>query len=31
MMRGYEFPLLAKPVHPSQVLGQVAKSLAMVA
>ena len=28
---GYEFPLLAKPVHPSQVLGQVAKSLAMVA
>jgi DNA-binding NtrC family response regulator len=24
---GHEFPLLAKPVHPSQVLGQVAKSL----
>lgn len=28
---GYEFPLMAKPVHPSQVLGQVAKSLEMVA
>jgi DNA-binding NtrC family response regulator len=28
---GHEFPLMAKPVHPTQVLGQVAKSLALVA
>ncbi len=27
---GHEFQLLAKPVHPSQVLGQVAKSLELV-
>jgi DNA-binding response OmpR family regulator len=24
---GYEFPLMAKPMHPSEMLGQVAKSL----
>lgn len=28
---GHEFPLLAKPVHPTQVLVQVAKSLELVA
>jgi hypothetical protein len=24
---GYDFPLMAKPMHPSEMLGQVAKSL----
>ena len=28
---GYEFPLMAKPMHPSEMLGQVAKSLASCA
>jgi DNA-binding response OmpR family regulator len=28
---GYEFPLMAKPMHPSEMLGQVAKSLQRVA
>jgi DNA-binding NtrC family response regulator len=27
---GYEFPLMAKPMHPKEMLGQVAKSLARV-
>ena len=28
---GYDFPLMAKPMHPTEMLGQVAKSLALVA
>jgi DNA-binding response OmpR family regulator len=28
---GYDFPLMAKPMHPREMLGQVAKSLARVA
>jgi DNA-binding NtrC family response regulator len=28
---GYDFPLMAKPMHPREMLGQVAKSLALVA
>jgi DNA-binding NtrC family response regulator len=28
---GYEFPLMAKPMHPSEMLGQVAKSLSSCA
>lgn len=27
---GYDFPLMAKPMHPSEMLGQVARSLATV-
>jgi DNA-binding NtrC family response regulator len=27
---GYDFPLMAKPMHPSEMLGQVAKSLQRV-
>ena len=27
---GYDFPLMAKPMHPSEMLGQVARSLAQV-
>jgi DNA-binding NtrC family response regulator len=28
---GHDFPLMAKPMHPTEMLGQVAKSLALVA
>jgi DNA-binding NtrC family response regulator len=28
---GYDFPLMAKPMHPSEMLGQVAKSLSSCA
>jgi len=27
---GHDFPLMAKPMHPSEMLGQVARSLAQV-
>jgi hypothetical protein len=28
---GYDFPLMAKPMHPREMLGQVARSLASAA